>query len=62
MTLGRQDCFQHEGEFTGAFTNFNHVTRTQFASREVDAPAVDLDVSVIEDLIRNESGRHGPVL
>src|SRR3984885_14618234 len=56
VALGELAGFQHNGELLGGFLDFNHITGLQLEARDVDAAAVYLDVTVVDELARGEHG------
>src|SRR5262245_66510134 len=58
VALSQSGGLEHHGELLGRFLDLHHVADLAAEARDVDAPAVHLDVAVIDELARGEHGRH----
>src|SRR5579884_3539794 len=58
VPLARPRRFQHEDHFLGLLLQLDRVAVLDLVRRDVDAPAVDEDVAVVDELARRERGRH----
>src|SRR5262245_12499657 len=58
VALGEADSLQHHGKLLGGFLDLDDVAGLAAEARNVDAPAVHLDVAVIDELAGGKHRRH----
>src|SRR5262245_22367513 len=58
VALSQSGGLEHHGELLGRFLDLHHVADLHAEARDVDAPAVHLDVAVVDELARGENRRH----